>query len=113
MNSLTQAKATTTGKDDFAKFDVYTPAPSATPYCQCCTQEVEVAIKYRDTKEKGITSTLRRLLGNENLKPPFSNLILKSPSRPIGVTCGCYARFHRQIAHITTNMKHRAGGPVG
>lgn len=26
---------------------------------------------------------------------------------PIGVTCGCYGRLHRQVAHIQTEQKYR------
>lgn len=33
--------------------------------------------------------------------------ILKSPNNRIGILCGCYARFHRQIAHISDNLKSK------
>lgn len=28
------------------------------------------------------------------------------PDREIGITCGCYAKWQRQIAHIVDNTKH-------
>lgn len=34
--------------------------------------------------------------------------ILKgSMPRVLGINCGCYAKFHRQVAHIITNMNIR------
>jgi hypothetical protein len=31
--------------------------------------------------------------------------VLCDYASPIGITCGCYAKAHRQIAHITTRRK--------
>lgn len=30
---------------------------------------------------------------------------------PLGLTCGCYAKLHRQIAHIQDNMKRKDKRP--
>jgi hypothetical protein len=31
----------------------------------------------------------------------------KHPNRFIGIGCGCYAKFHRQVAHIQSKMESR------
>lgn len=35
------------------------------------------------------------------------NTILKDTKNRIGITCGCYAKFHRQVAHIFEKTEHR------
>ena len=34
--------------------------------------------------------------------------ILKDVDNRIGLLCGCYGKFHRQVAHIRDNMARRA-----
>lgn len=47
-------------------------------------------------------------LANWNIVSVESTL-LKDWSKRLGITCGCYAKFHRQITHIfeKTESKHR------
>jgi len=33
------------------------------------------------------------------------SLVMRKPSRQIGLTCGCYAKLHRQIVHINGGKK--------
>lgn len=35
------------------------------------------------------------------------------PLRYIGIGCGCYARFHRQVAHIETRRECRSASHPG
>jgi hypothetical protein len=37
----------------------------------------------------------------------LSKTILKKHRNPIGVPCGCYAKFHRQVAHISDKRTAR------
>jgi hypothetical protein len=55
----------------------------------------------------------------ENVKPQHSMILYRRGTNPslaspdfvphtfIGVTCGCYAKAHRQMAHIVHNRKER------
>lgn len=35
------------------------------------------------------------------------NTILRDPKNRLGITCGCYAKFHRQITHIYEKTQHK------
>jgi hypothetical protein len=37
----------------------------------------------------------------------LKDTIHKIYPRVIGITCGCYGKFHRQVAHIEDKMKSR------
>lgn len=37
-----------------------------------------------------------------------SRTILKDTKNYIGINCGCYSKFHRQVAHIRHAMMSRA-----
>ena len=48
----------------------------------------------------------------EGIKQDDSKLIIKALDEwkgryGVGFTCGCYAKFHRQVAHIEDRMKRR------
>jgi len=38
---------------------------------------------------------------------PIGGTILKDEGNYLGINCGDYARFHRQVAHITDKMNSR------
>lgn len=71
------------GSDDFGTFRL-----REGKVCQACGQR-GVAVIYRPKYLE---------LEKEVLEAP--SLILKDSGKPIGVTCGCYAKLHRQVAHI-------------
>lgn len=75
------------------------------PQCQGCHRKVTVAIKYR-TGNDGIDKFLK----GRGLDYTKGNLLMKDPKRPLGVSCGCYGKFQRQIVHlmgVVTRVKNR------
>lgn len=52
------------------------------------------------------------LYAHRTLKLPdnidITKTILKRSTNILGINCGCYARFHRQVAHIQDQMRARA-----
>jgi hypothetical protein len=55
------------------------------------------------------TSSLEALQ-KKGIKPTDTMLVKLIDKDPyIGIGCGCYARFHRQVAHISHNMAKRRG----
>lgn len=96
-------KFTASGKDDFSTFEVSIPG-----HCGACDQDTDVVILYNPS---GLAASLKRR-GIDASKT--SSLLVyneKNNRRPIGVTCGCYARWHRQVAHISDSQKRRAAKP--
>lgn len=90
------------GSDSLASFEVLIPGT-----CKACNKGVEVAILYNPS---GLAAALKRL-GIEVSKT--RSLIVydfKNSRREIGVTCGCYARFHRQVAHIGDKRSQKDRG---
>jgi hypothetical protein len=77
-------------------------------------KRIECQVCYK----KGVGIEVTNVLLPESI-PPSAHLIfftgittnledhgvLCDYASPIGITCGCYARAHRQIAHITTRQK--------
>lgn len=78
-----------TGKDDFGRF-IITGGP-----CSHCGAAHNHTIKY--------APATFQLPGNIDEK----DTILKSTENYIGLNCGCYAKFHRQVAHIVTRQAVR------
>jgi hypothetical protein len=77
------------GSDSIGNFEVQIPG-----FCPKCNENVEVSIHYKSA------AAVNRALRALRVDPDTPSLILKVP-RELGVTCGCYATFHRQIAHIS------------
>jgi hypothetical protein len=77
------------GSDSIGNFEVQIPG-----LCPNCNDRVEVSIQYRSGP------AVDRALKALGIDPKTPSLIL-DVSKDIGVTCGCYAKFHRQIAHIS------------
>jgi hypothetical protein len=77
------------GQDTLGRFEVSCTGSLIT--CECCSADVTVGVWYLEPRPDvtGLT-----VLGN----PP-------DPERTIGVTCGCYAKLHRQLAHIKHGMQ--------
>jgi hypothetical protein len=67
--------------------------------CINCGEEDQLVVKYRKDPElpEGIEVHDTRIIAKPDKDGKFG----------VGVTCGCYARFHRQIAHIEDRMKAR------
>jgi hypothetical protein len=73
-----------TGNDRFGQFTlVITPRA-----CECCGRKTRAQIGY----------------ALDDLELPngidVRNTILRTPSAWVGLDCGCYGKFHRQVAHI-------------
>ena len=77
-------------------------------------KKVECQVCYK----KGVGIEVENIILPEHIKPSAhlifftgitTNLeddsLLCDYASPIGVSCGCYARAHRQLAHIDTRMK--------
>lgn len=82
---------TAQGADSLGRFQVNIPGSCP------CGGNTEVSVKYNST-------AVRAALKKQNIDPNLPSLILKRPWE-IGVTCGCYARFHRQLAHINEAVR--------
>ena len=91
MNGI---KISAEGSDSFASFLTWLPG-----HCYTCGEDVDVVVFYK-------ASEVRKALNALSLKLTKS-LVLKAPFT-IGVTCGCYAKWHRQLAHISD--RRRASG---
>lgn len=83
-----------TGKDSFGQF-IMTGGP-----CDVCGNGGLFTIKYD-------SGTFDLPQGVE-----VDHTILQSTDRYIGLNCGCYAKFHRQVTHIHEKMKYKASGPT-
>ena len=72
------------------------------PLCSACKKEVRFTIRWR-TGVGGIITFLESKIGHHQ---KWHTLILKNPGQEwLGIECGCYAKFHRQIAHIVDATK--------
>lgn len=67
------------------------------PTCPICEKDTWVILVKKITLPDGITPSKRLIIFKDDHK--------EYPS--IGIGCGCYAKFHRQIAHIQSRMKER------
>lgn len=82
-----------TGEDKFGKF---TLSMAHGMSCDCCGASTSVRVRYDQ-------QTIRLPDGIE-----ATDTILRTPSHMgIGIVCGCYAKFHRQVTHIQETMKAR------
>ena len=80
---------TAIGKDKFGPFVLDTRILP----CDACGASNSARIAY--TKQPSIPLSIRQ-----------EDTILPQPlTMWLGVTCGCYAKFHRQVAHIETTQK--------
>jgi hypothetical protein len=93
---VTDIRITTKGEDSFAPFEVFVPGN-----CYTCGEDVNIAAFYK-------ASDVRKSLTALGIKPSKS-LVLKGPYA-IGVTCGCYAKWHRQLAHISDRRRDNKTG---
>jgi hypothetical protein len=81
-----------TGEDKFGKFTLDLRIAEA--FCDCCGHSTSVRVRYD-------VQTIRLPDGIKT-----SDTILHTPSHMgIGIVCGCYAKFHRQVTHIQERMK--------
>jgi hypothetical protein len=99
--NLTRANSVAQGQDSLAEFLIHQSTPNLQLVCCACKEDTQLALSYSDKKVGGITAGLTV----RGIKPPYNTLVVKTPTFPIGLTCGCYAKFHRQIAHITKGSR--------
>jgi hypothetical protein len=94
---MTRTQGPNLGQDKFGKFRI-----EGGQECPVCRTEEQWCITYTSTAK--IEDYAKRAPG----------LILKRADRldrtpilwrRIGITCGCYGKLHRQVAHITDNGK--------
>jgi hypothetical protein len=85
---------TAAGKDDLGHFAIVIPGA-----CASCDEATDVTLKYH-------VRDLEKSLRDMGIDPLTPSLILKRKGM-IGVTCGCYAKFQRQVAHISRQREGR------
>lgn len=99
--TATEVIASYSGRDDFGPFlmalDGINAAKGLT--CAACHSEVNFAVRYKP----GSGFHLPKYKGRE-LTP--AETILKKRTNVLGVTCGCYAKLHRQVCHITAKERY-------
>lgn len=83
---------TVRGEDDLGRFII------GAGKCVHCSKTV-VCVKYAPASFSLVSFNIADV----------KNTLLKDTKNRIGITCGCYAKFHRQIVHIfeKTEAKHR------
>lgn len=88
------------GGDGLASFEIHIPG-----YCNACSHQTDVSLRYHAPQ-------LKASLAKKNIDPKTPSLIVVVNKKfaEIGVTCGCYAKFHRQLAHIGDSRKRRDNG---
>lgn len=79
------------GRDDFGRFVI-----TGGPCSNCGKDGPNYAIKYAP-------KSFELPDGVE-----IERTILKTTDHYLGLNCGCYAKFHRQVAHIVTARAARA-----
>lgn len=87
-----------TGKDKFGSFTM------SQNYCGVCGAP-GIVLRYAPGME------LPTYHGSDGSSGPLdpAKLLIKSSRNHIGVSCGCYGSFHRQVATITANNKRSRG----
>lgn len=94
---------TATGRDDLGSFAVLVPG-----HCHACSKDTDVIVRYHASQ---VTNNLKKKLAIKDLKlAPSLILLVNGKIAEIGVTCGCYAKFHRQVAHISDTRKSVKSG---
>lgn len=78
----------TTGQDKFGAFEVFRNPRGEEEMCIAGEHTPQLMLVYLD----GFPHLPEGIDGERT--------ILVSPEAAIGIDCGCYAKFHRQIAHI-------------
>jgi len=86
------------GDDSFGHYNMYKARRITDPTCVACDAPREALIQYTPLSPKHA----RLPAGIE-----VEATILKAEGNYIGVTCGCYAKLHRQVAHIVDKMEAR------
>lgn len=90
-----QPKRKLTGIDDFGMFWTFIAPPRHKGIrCENCESNQAVAITYNPELVFDDIDVART--------------ILRTPNGVLGITCGCYSKFHRQIAHIRDSMRARS-----
>lgn len=91
---------TASGKDDLATFAVLVPG-----HCKACNKDTDVILRYHSSQ---LIASLKKKLNLEDVKLVPSLLILVNGKvSEIGVTCGCYAKFQRQVAYISRQRESK------
>lgn len=83
-----------TGKDKFGAFAIERNHEQEQELCISCDEPMPIKLEYLD------------LMGfPEGIDVKAT--ILKDEHAAIGITCGCYAKLHRQVAHIEDAQKRQ------
>jgi hypothetical protein len=98
------ARAVTDDGIGRAYFFIDDPQDLAEMFCHRCKVPVYVAVRYQRKMWQDLEAV--------GIPMNHASLIYKAMDRayPLGVTCGCYAKFHRQIVHIKKGRTHARHG---
>lgn len=88
------------GSDNLGNFAVLMPG-----HCGVCNEDTDVVLRYHSTQA---IAALKKLIGKDPKEVPSLIITVNKKIAQIGVTCGCYAKFHRQVAHISRGRESRA-----
>lgn len=85
------------GTDKFGNFKTMTKNEGA--FTCVCGEEPDVVLMYFGPIDLGDVKAKDTILKSD---------IEGHEPRLLGITCGCYAKLHRQVTHIQERMKSRA-----
>lgn len=96
-------------RDDYGRWILKDNADRAQPIdCSHCGAHVRYVVQpLRLTLPQGIRPEATIAASRDQTGPDTDRLHY----RPLGLNCGCYAKLHRQVAHIVENMKRRSKEP--
>lgn len=75
-------------------------------FCGNCNQPTTCILIDKVALPEGLEPSTK-LIGYEAFVPEGSLAARLKPISLIGIGCGCYARFHRQVAHIQDRVTLR------
>lgn len=78
-------------------YDDFGPFKLKVATCCHCGAENQLSVKY--STSASITVAQEKI--------DLGRTVLKKLTNSIGVTCGCYAKLHRQVTHIRHNSDER------
>lgn len=90
-------RITSEGRDDFGVLKVVMPER-----CEVCATDQDVVVVYDTASIKRTFKLFKIDLEKTIIGDQQGNRFTRI--RKIGVTCGCYSKFHRQVAHIKDKM---------
>lgn len=87
------------GEDAFGKFKI-----TGGPCMVCDYTDPQLTVLYNNPEGVHFLEGLPKGVNT-------ADTILRDVDNAIGINCGCYAKFHRQVTHIADRQKARANLP--